>query len=325
MKFYNIHNLLKIRVDNLELSRMLSYFSTNGINGDLDLTVEVGGFDIRPTHNRLGRFHLAENEIIEKRKFGSLQLKNMLGKTELNATSGYVRLRPFITLIETIIGFKLLAKTHALVHSSCISKDGEGCLICAWHGTGKTMVTLKLVNEMGLDFLSDDQTIINDSGRAYCFPKHVKLSLPHTEEFGLGGKVKLKLLFGELVTHIPVIRRRLEITHMTPVTEIIKNSKIEKQCKICRIIMLQQARSEGITEIDAAEVVRRLALLDAWERIFWVDRLLIPYAFSDQKFEIQRLEEKERDILQSALKNVPCYEVRFRKYAYNHVKKLLMD
>lgn len=325
MKFYNIHNLLKIRVENLELDRMLPYFSTNEISGDLDLTIKVGEFNIRPTHNRLGRFHLAENEIIEKRKFGSLQLKNILGKTELNATSGYVRLRPFITLIETIIGLKLLAKDHALVHSSCISKDGEGYLICAWHGTGKTMVTLKLVNEMGLNFLSDDQTIINDSGRAYCFPKHVKLSLPHAEEFELGGKVKLKLLFGKLVTHIPVVRRRLEITHITPITKVIKNSKIEKQCKICKIVMLQQARNEGITEIDTAEVVRRLTLLDAWEKIFWVDRLFIPYAFSDRKFEIQRLEEKERDILQSALKNVPCYQVRFRKYAYNHVKKLLMD
>ncbi len=325
MKFYNIHDLLKIRVENLELDRMLPYFSTNEINGDLDLTIKVGEFDIRPTPNRLGRFHLAENEIIEKRKFGSLQLKNMLGKTELNATSGYVRLRPFITLIETVIGLKLLAKNHALVHSSCISKDGEGYLICAWHGTGKTMVTLKLVNEMGLSLLSDDQTIINDSGRAYCFPKHVKLSLPHAEEFELGNKVKLKLLFGELVAHTPVIRRRLELTHMTPVTEVIKNSKIEKQCKICKIIMLQQARSEGITEIDTAEVGRRLTLLDAWEKIFWVDRLLIPYAFSDRKFEIQKLEEKERDILQRALKNVPCCQVRFRKYAYNQVKKLLMD
>ena len=325
MRFYNIHNLLKIRVENLEMDHMLPYFSTNEINGDPDLTIKVGEFDIRPTHNRLGRFHLAENEIIEKRKFGSIQLKNMLGKTELNATRGYVRLRPFITLIEAIIGFKLLAKDHALVHSSCISKDGEGYLICAWHGTGKTMVTLKLVNEMGLNFLSDDMTIISDSGRAYCFPKDVKLSLPHAEEFELGKKVKLKLLFGKLVTYIPVIRRRLEITHMTPVTKVIKSSKIEKQCKICKIVMLQQARSEEITEIDTAEVVRRLTLFDEWERIFWVDRLFIPYAFSDQKFEIQRLEEKERDILQSALKNVPCYEVRFRKYAYNHVKKLLMD
>lgn len=325
MKFYNIHNLLKIRVENFELDHMLPYFSTNEMNGDLDLAVKVGEFDIRPTHNRLGRFQLAENDVIEERKFGSIQLKNMLGKTELNATSGYVRLRPFITLIETIIGLKLLAKNHALVHSSCISKDGEGYLICAWHGTGKTMVTLKLVNEMGLNFLSDDQTIINDSGRAYCFPKHVKLSLPHAEEFELGQKVKLKLLFGELVTHIPVVRRHLELTHMAPVTEIIKNSKIEKQCKICKIIMLQQARSEGITEIHTTEVVKRLTLLNEWIRIFWVDRLLIPYAFSDKKFNLQRLREKERNILQSAFEGVKCYEVMFSKYPYKHVKKLVTN
>jgi len=325
MKFYNIHDLLKIRVENLDLKHELPYFLTDKANGATDLAVKVGKFDLQPTRNRLGRFYLGQNLIIEKRKFGSMLLKDMLGKTELNATRGYVRLRPFMTLIESIMGFKLLAKNHALAHSSCVSKNGEGYLICAWHGTGKTMVTLKLVREMGLNFLSDDLTIVNDSGQAYCFPKDVKLSLAHTKEFKLGEKAKFKLLFGELITHIPVIRGHLEIVHMAPITKMIENSKIEKQCKICKVIMLQQAEHEGIAEIDFDDVVKRLMLQDEWERIFWVDRLFIPYAYCDQKFDLQKLREKERNILQSALKDVPCYEVRFRKYAYNHVEKLLMD
>lgn len=304
---------------------MLQYFLTNETIGNLDLTIKMGGFDTNSTFNRMGRFYLGENELIEKRNFGSLQLKEMLGKTELNATAGYVRVRPFITLIESIIGLKLIAKNHALVHSSCVSRDGEGYIICAWHGTGKTMVTLKLVKEKGLNFLSDDMTIINTSGQAYCFPKDVKLSLPHAKEFGLDGKVKLRLLIGELVTHIPVIRRRVEITHNTPATKVIKKSNIEKQCKLRKVIVLQQAEKEEIVKIDFNEITKRLLLLNAWERIFWVDRLFIPYAFSDKKFDLQKLEEKERDILQEALKDIPCYEVRFRKYAYDQVAKLLMD
>lgn len=324
-KFYNIHDLLKIGVENLDLDKSLSYFLTSTLS-NLDLMIKIKQFDKDlSVYERLGRFYLGEKEVIEKRKFGSIQLKDMLGKTKLNATRGYVKLRPFHTLIENIMGFKLLAKNHALIHSSCMSKDGEGYLICAWHGTGKTMVTLKLVKERGLNFLSDDLTIINDSGQAYCFPKDVKLSLAHTKEFKLGEKAKLKLLFGELITYIPVIRGHLEIVHVTPVTKIIENSKIEKQCKICKMIVLQKAEHEGIAEIDFDEVVKRLTLLDEWERIFWVDRLFIPYAYCDQKFDLQKLREKERDILQSALKDVPCYEVRFRKYAYNHVEKLLMD
>jgi len=325
MKFYNIHDLLKIRVENLDLKHMLQYFLTDKASETIDLAMKVGKFDLQPMFNRLGRFHLGQNVIIEKRKFGSIQLRDMLEKTELNATRGYVRLRPFTTLIENIIGFKLLAKNHALVHSSCVSKDGKGCLICAWHGTGKTMVTLKLVKERGLNFLSDDLTIINDSGQAYCFPKHVKLSLAHTKEFELDEKVKLKLLFGKMVTHIPFVRGRLEIAHMAPITQMVENSRIERQCKICKIIVLEQAESEGITEIDAAEVVKRLTLLNEWERMFWLARLFIPYAFSDQEFDPKKLHEKERGILESALKGIPCYEVRFRKYAYNHVEKLLMD
>lgn len=228
LKFYNIHDLLKIGVENLDLDHMLQYFLKNNTIEPFDLTIKVGEFEARSTYNRMGRFQLGESELVEKRSFGSLQLKEMVGKTELKATSGYVRARPLLTLIESIIGLKLITIDHALVHSSCVSRDGEGFLICAWHGTGKTMVTLKLVKEKGLNFLSDDMTIIDTSGQAYCFPKDVKLSLPHAKEFGLNGKVKFRLLLGELVTHIPVIRRRLEITYNTPITTIVKESKIEK-------------------------------------------------------------------------------------------------
>lgn len=325
LKFYNVHDTLKIGVENLELTHILPYFLTDEKIKTPDFTIKVGGFDSSSAFNRMGRFYLGENELVEKRSFGSLQLKEMLGKTELNATSGYVRARPFITLIESIIGLKLIAKNRALVHSSCVSRDGEGNLICAWHGTGKTMVTLKLVKEKGLNFLSDDMTIINTSGQAYCFPKDVKLSLPHAKEFGLDGEMKLKLLFGELVRHIPVIRRRLEITHNTPITKIVKESKIEKHCKLRKVLVLQQAEKEEVVEIDFNEITKRLLLLNAWERIFWTDRLFIPYAFSDKKFDLQRLEEREREILQQALKDVPCYEVRFRKFAYDQVARILMD
>jgi len=325
LKFYNIHHLLKIGVENIELNHMLQYFLADKTSGNLDLTIKVGEIDSGSTFHRMGRFYLGKNELVEKRNFGSLRLKEMLGNTELNATTGYVRARPFVTLIESVIGLKLVAKSHALVHSSCISRDGEGYLICAWHGTGKTMVTLKLVKEKSLNFLSDDMTIINTSGQVYCFPKDVKLSLPHAKEFGLDGKVRLRLLVGELVTHIPVIRRRLEITHNIPITKIIKDSKIEKQCNLRKVVVLQRAEKEEIVEVDSNEITKRLTLLNEWERIFWVDRLFIPYAFSDQGFDLQELAEKERDILQQALRDVPCYEVRFRKYAYDQVAKLLMD
>jgi hypothetical protein len=187
------------------------------------------------------------------------------------------------------------------------------------------MITLKLIKEKGFNFLSDDMTIINTSGQAYCFPKDVKLSLPHAKEFDLDGKAKLRLLIGELVNHIPVIRRRLEITHQTPVTKVVKEIKIEKQCKLRKVVFLQQTEKEEIVEIDLDEITKRLTLLNAWERIFWTDRLFIPYAFSDKQFDLQVLEEKERAILRQALKDIPCYEVRFHKYAYDQVAKALTD
>lgn len=322
-RFYNIHNLLRVRVENLNLEPLLSHFLTSKVGIEPDLTIKVGKFDPQPTHNRLMGFYLGQNVLIEKRKFGSLQLIDMLEKTELDATRGYVRLRPFLCLIENILGLKLLTRNHALVHSSCLSANEQGYLICAWSGTGKTMVAIKLVKEVGLNFLSDDLTIINDSGEAYCFPKDVRLSLAHAKEFGLGNRVKLKLLLGELVNRVPY--GTMKIFHNVPVSKIVENSEKVKQCEIRKVIMLQRAHHEGIVKIDLNEVVRRIMSFEAWDQIFWAARLFMPYTYCDPKFDLQKLRNKKRKVLQNTLKGIPCYEVRFRKNAYNLVSKLLPD
>ena len=322
-QFYNIHDLVKIRTENLDLHNILSYFSTSSVSQP-DLMLKIDKVDIKADlYDRLERFDLGEKEVVERRKFGTMQLKDLFNRTELNATKGYARFRPLLTLLEHILEFKLLTKNHILIHSACVSKNDEGCLICAPRGTGKTMVSLKLVKDKGFHFLSDDRTIISDDGRAYCFPKNVKLSMPHVREFGLNKKAELKLLIGELVRKIPVIRRRLEIAHNVPVTKIIKNAEIGKKCKIGKLIIFQQARDERITEIDLDIAVKFLLLSNRWERIFWVDHLFIPYAYSDPNFDLRKIEEKERKIVQSALKDTLCYELRFRKYAYSHVEKFL--
>lgn len=323
-KFYNIHGLLKIGAEGyLDLDKSLSYFVSSTLN-NLDLMIKIKQFDMDlSVYNRLGRYYLGKNEVIEKRKFGSIRFKNLFGKTELDATSGYVKLRPFGTLIGNILNFKLLAKNHALVHSACISEDGEGCLICAWQGTGKTMVALKLVKEKASNFLSDDMTIIDNYGQAYCFPANVKLSLSHASEFELSNKVKLKLLIGKLIEQIPIVRRRLEITHLVPITKLVENARIERRCKIRKLVLLQQAADDSVNEIDMNIAVKRLALLNLWERIYWIDHLFIAYAYSDKGFDLQKLEKKEQDIIQSALKDASCYEVKFRKYAYDNIRKLL--
>lgn len=321
INFYNIHNLLEIRVENLDLKRILSYFSTERGGGNSDLTIKVGGFDPKPTHSKLWRFHLGQNVIVEKRKFGSIQLSDVLGKTELNVTRGYVRLRPFPCLIENIMGWKLLIRNHALVHSSCISEDGKGYLICGWQGAGKTMVALKFAKERGFNFLSDDLTIVSGSGQAYCFPKDIELRSAHNKVFKLSKKMKLKLLLRELMNkspvHIPYPKRP-----EAQISEMVEDSTIEEQCKIHKVIMLQQAQQERIAELNLDEAVRRLILLEEWALTFWVERLFIPYAYCDPKFDLQNLWKREREILKRALKGVPCYEVRFRKFAYNIVKTL---
>jgi len=318
-QFYNIHDLVKIRTENLDLSTWLSYFSTSSVKQP-DLVLKMGKIDTNPDlYDRLGRFDLNDKEVVERRRFGTIRLKDLLNRTWLEVSKGYARFRPlFPCLLEHILEFKLLTRNHILAHAACISKNDEGYVICAPPGIGKTMVSLRLVKDRGFQFLSDDRTIMSESGRAYCYPKNVKLHMPHANEFKLSKKVKTKLLMGKMLNPyvIPLTKGRRQIAHRVPVTDIIENAEVRKNCKISKLIFLKPARDEGVTEIDLDIALKFLLLSNRWLRVFWADHLFIPYSYSDPDFDLEKVEENERSIMERALKNAPCYEIGFRKYSY---------
>jgi hypothetical protein len=63
-----------------------------------------------------------------------------------------------------------------LLHSACVEIDGTGVMLSALTDTGKTGTVLRLLREHGGRFLSDDMTLIDADGNAYCFPKPLTIS-----------------------------------------------------------------------------------------------------------------------------------------------------
>jgi dolichol-phosphate mannosyltransferase len=82
----------------------------------------------------------------------------------------------YTNVVEALLRFVLVSRGCLLLHSATVELDGHGVMLTARTDTGKTSTVLRLLREQQGAFLSDDMTIIEPGGRAYCYPKPLTIS-----------------------------------------------------------------------------------------------------------------------------------------------------
>jgi hypothetical protein len=82
----------------------------------------------------------------------------------------------YTNIIEPLLRFVMVSRDRMLLHSACVELDGTGVMLSALTDTGKTGTVLRLLREHGGRFLSDDMTVIDAHGNAFCFPKPLTIS-----------------------------------------------------------------------------------------------------------------------------------------------------
>ncbi len=82
----------------------------------------------------------------------------------------------YTNIVEALLRFVMVSRGRMLLHSACVELDGHGIMLSALTDTGKTGTVLRLLREQGARFLSDDMTVIDADGNAYCFPKPLTIS-----------------------------------------------------------------------------------------------------------------------------------------------------
>ncbi len=82
----------------------------------------------------------------------------------------------YTNIIEPLLRFVMVARGRMLLHSACVEIGGVGVMLSALTDTGKTGTVLRLLREHGGRFLSDDMTVIDGDGNAWCFPKPLTIS-----------------------------------------------------------------------------------------------------------------------------------------------------
>jgi dolichol-phosphate mannosyltransferase len=115
-----------------------------------------------------------------------------VGKSVEILASPLLRWSPHVlytNVVEPVLRWTVVKKGYALVHGACIAKDGDAYLITARTDTGKTTTVLRALDRYsGLEFLSDDLTLVGPDGRVLAYPKPLTVS-NHTV-----GAVKTPLL-----------------------------------------------------------------------------------------------------------------------------------
>ncbi|HEY2003997.1 MAG TPA: GtrA family protein [Candidatus Saccharimonadia bacterium] len=84
----------------------------------------------------------------------------------------------YTNVVEAVLRFMLAQRGYMLLHSATMELDGRGVMLSARTDTGKTGTVLRMLAEHGdrIRFLSDDMTIVNAKGEAWCYPKPLTIS-----------------------------------------------------------------------------------------------------------------------------------------------------
>jgi putative flippase GtrA len=161
----------------------LEFFRAQWVADDeVDIAVRVGDVGGRTPHKRASMTQYVDPSVIRyEEHFGRIgaNFRIHLGQP-ISVEVGPLLARSchvvYTNIIEPLLRFVMVTRDRMLLHSACVEIDGVGVMLSALTDTGKTGTVLRLLREHGGRFLSDDMTVIDAHGNAWCFPKPLTIS-----------------------------------------------------------------------------------------------------------------------------------------------------
>jgi dolichol-phosphate mannosyltransferase len=104
----------------------------------------------------------------------------------------------YTNIMEPILRWAFADRGYALTHAACVAADGEALLLTAKTDTGKTTTTLRILDNHGHAFLSDDLVLLRPDGCVLTYPKPLTISyhtLKSVKAPMLSRKERLALVF----------------------------------------------------------------------------------------------------------------------------------
>jgi hypothetical protein len=173
----------------------------------------------------------------------------------------------------------LLQQESALIHASGIELDGDGLLLPAWGGVGKSTLASQAVLHGRARFISDDHTIIDQSGTMHLHLLPIHLYAYHARQdpvlrermFSNGSTInRLQWQIGQLVCGSQAVR------WMSP-EDIFSREKLAPSARIRQVIVMFRGDEEKFIwePVGAAEAARPAAGIIVRELYGTLDKLAL--------------------------------------------------
>lgn len=308
---YSIHGMLRVR-SNVDIP-VPGYFRVKKLDGKPDLLVW--------SHRKLNFQRDKSNEMLMgnyyfwgggKKIFvdydlmnAKLSVEDLFGKTKIECTNS---LKRFCTeenwqkLIFAVLSIKMIQKGYTFMHAGGLTHHDGGILIAGMQDTGKTSTVLPLLDGKEFKLLGDDFVIL-DSGRAYAYPKEIRLS-PRTLRGCLeSSALKEKAMKNRFISMFMERFLKRDITRLVQ----IPREYIAEKCDVEKIFILSGYGKEHVERINSSEAFNVLSTLSMQMPNLLETYLDIYYHIFH--VEVFRFLEEKNKIIEKTIKSAECFKV----------------
>jgi hypothetical protein len=212
-------------------------------------------------------------------------------------------------VIEPALRYLMDIRGYPMVHSACLVRDGQGVLAAAKGGGGKTTLLLNWLED-GNPFFSDDFTIVSQE-KLFSYITPLRLGFRNLIESPSLGKLpfkdKLEIVFRTLARHI--LLKKVRLAYKAGAKKIFPGARVFSGAKLHAVILIRSRSGRfSMTGISPKETAGELAAIDR-EEMYRFPSYLSAYAEKFPDSPASGFFEAHREKLESALKNIPCFEL----------------
>ena len=164
----------------------------------------------------------------------------------------------FFNFLEPILNYTLFSKGCCLVHASCFSIGGKGYVIHGFPSSGKTSILLRML-QLKADYLSDEMTILSETGNVYCYP--TPLCFPdYTFKKGIPSDLSfIQIIKKYLFRLIRILsRNKIKLTMAIPPAKVLKGGKIIDTGKLDIACLIDPQSSFDVSEDHKRKTLLRI-------------------------------------------------------------------
>lgn len=252
------------------------------------------------------------------------------------AISEFVAKSPHVVytnIIEPVLRWRFVARGYALVHAAGFVLDGQAHLITARTDTGKTTSMLKILENEGTGFISDDLILVDREGMALAYPKPLTISahtvaalkntdLNRIERFFLPMQSRLhsrtgrQFAFFLVSRRVPVATLNTAVQRLLPppkyrVEKLVPGVTIERSAPIASLSVIQAGPEESFEALSNDDGLK--LLLENCEDAFGFPPYEHLAGMLKRDGSGGNLADAEEEIISSAFARVPVALVTSRK------------